>query len=109
HRLDELCGVLLGAAADLADHHDSPRSRIRLEELERVEERRSYDRVPTDPDSSRLPEPQRGELEDGLVRERPAARDDPDGARLVDVAGHDPDLALPGRDDAGTVGADEPR
>src|SRR3989440_6064765 len=28
--------------------------------------------------------------------------------RLVDVARHDADLALPGRDDAGAVGADEP-
>ena len=32
----------------------------------------------------------------------------PTGPGLVDVAGHDADLALAGRDDAGAVGADEP-
>src|SRR5207245_10216620 len=42
-----------------------------------------------------------------LVGERPAARHHRDPPRLVDVARHDADLALAGRDDAGAVGADE--
>src|SRR4029078_4338989 len=36
-------------------------------------------------------------------------RDDADAALAMDVAGHDADLALVGRDDAGAVRADEAR
>ena len=38
----------------------------------------------------------------------PRAADDADRAGLVDVAGHDADLALAGRDDAGAVRPDQP-
>jgi hypothetical protein len=43
----------------------------------------------------------------GLVGQRAGARDDADLAALVDVAGHDADLAFVGRDDAGAVRADQ--
>ena len=54
------------------------------------------------------PMPSAGALPDGLVGQR-AAREttDADAAGRVDVAGHDADLALAGRDDAGAVGADQ--
>ena len=54
------------------------------------------------------PDAAAGELPDGFVGERAAAGDDADAAGLVDVAGHDADLAFAGGDDAGAVGADEP-
>ena len=53
------------------------------------------------------PMPEAGELTDRLVGERARAGDDADVAGLVDVPGHDADLALAGGDDAGAVGADE--
>src|SRR5262249_37175922 len=42
------------------------------------------------------------------VSERPTAANNADRPRLVDVARHDADFALAGRDDARTVGTDEP-
>jgi len=42
------------------------------------------------------PRPESGELADGFVGERAGARDDADATFLVDVAGHDADLAFAG-------------
>ena len=67
------------------------------------------DRVAADSHRGGLSHAQLGDLVDRLVGERPRAADDSDAALLVDVPGHDPDLAFPGRDDPGTVGADEAR
>ena len=50
-----------------------------------------------------------GQLPDGLVGQGAGAADHADAAGLVDVAGHDADLALVGRDDAGAVGTDQAR
>ena len=52
------------------------------------------------------PSPRFVSLPDGFVGQRAAAAHDADLARLVDVAGHDADLAFAGRDDAGAVRAD---
>ena len=49
---------------------------------------------PPKPDAGRLAEAEIGQLPDGLVGERAAAAHHADRARLVDVAGHDADLAL---------------
>ena len=62
---------------------------------------------PPRPTQVRLAEAEVRELPDGFVGERAAAAHDADGALLVDVAGHDADLAFLGRDDAGAVRADE--
>ena len=68
------------------------------------------DGVAADADAGRLADAQRGELPHRLVGQGPAAAHHAHAAALVDVAGHDPDLALlAGRDDAGTVGADQAR
>ena len=53
------------------------------------------------------PRPSAVSWSDRLVGERARARDDADVARLVDVAGHDADLALARRDDARAVRADQ--
>ena len=105
--LDELRGALLGVAADLADHEDRRRARILVEPLQRVDEVGALDRIAADADRGRLAEAERGELVDDLVRQRAGARHDADAARLVDVARHDADLALAGRDHAGAVRADQ--
>src|SRR5688572_22994151 len=114
HRLrhlaaDEGRGFLLGRAADLADHDDGVRAGVGLEEPERVDESRADDGIAADADAGRLPDAEPGELVHGLVRERAAARHDADASGRVDVGRHDADLAFAGRDDAGTVGSDEPR
>src|SRR5213080_3258516 len=50
------------------------------------------------------PEPVFHQLADRLVRQRSRPRHDADGSLLVDVARHDADLDLIGRDDARAVG-----
>ena len=106
--LDVRGGLLLGRAADLADHQD----RFGLRVASRTARSRSMKFVPMIgsppmPTQVDLAEPEVAQLPDGFVGERAAAADDADLARLVDVAGHDADLALAGRDDAGAVRADQ--
>src|SRR5437016_7993997 len=66
------------------------------------------DRIAADPDARGLADPPRRELADNLVGQGAAPRHDADGAGRVDVAGHDADLRLVRRDDAGAVRADQP-
>src|ERR1700674_3307583 len=97
----KLGGLLLGGAADLADHDDRLGLRIAEEEFEHVDEFGALHRIAADADG--------GGLEHRLVGERARARHDADLAALVDVAGHDADLAFARRDHPRAVGADEPR
>src|SRR5690348_4952528 len=105
--LDEFGGLFLGAAADLADHDDAFGLRIVLEQRQAVDEIHAVDRVAADADHRRLAKADISGLEHGFVGQRTRARHDRDLAGLVDVARHDADLAFAGRDDAGTVGADQ--
>src|SRR5207244_669582 len=81
---------------------------IVVEEPEDVHETRAGDRIAADPDARGLADPPRRELADNLVGQGAAPRHDADGAGRVDVAGHDADLRLVRRDDAGAVRADQP-
>src|SRR5690348_2576350 len=105
--LDELRGLFLGTAPDLADHDDAFGLRIVLEQRQAVDEIHPVDRIATDADHRRLAEADVGGLEHGFVSQRARARHDRDLAGLVDVAGHDADLALAGGDDAGAIGTDQ--
>src|SRR3990172_7584916 len=105
---DEARGLLLRRPADLADHHDRPGLGIVAEQPEDVDEARAGHRIAPDPDARGLPDAAARELADDLVGERAAARDDADGPRRVDVARHDADLRLAGRDHPGAVRAHEP-
>ena len=83
HRLrdvlrDVLGRLLLGGAADLADHQDRLGPRVVLEHLQQVDLVRADDRVAADADARRLRVAQVRELEDGLVGERAGAADDAD-------------------------------
>ena len=73
-------------------------------------------RVAADADARALTRISSGELPDGFISQRAAARNDADVPFFVDVTGRDADaaatvgiLAFAGRDDAGTIRADEPR
>mmetsp|Transcript_23747 Transcript_23747/g.70229 ORF Transcript_23747/g.70229 Transcript_23747/m.70229 type:complete len:424 (+) Transcript_23747:418-1689(+) len=120
--LNERRRLLLRVASDLADHDDALRLRVGVKVLERVEEVCTVERVAADADDHRLAEPlgevdlvvERRRLVHRLVRQRARARDDPDLSLLVDVAGHDADLARASGgvlrvDDARAVWPDQPR
>ena len=74
--------------------------------MSRIENRKT---ITADPEAGRLPEPRAGQLVDHFICERAAARHHADRSGLGDVAGQDPDLGEPRREQAGTVGADEAR
>jgi len=67
------------------------------------------DGVAADADRRGLADAALGELMNGFIGERARARDDADRSLFVNVAWHDADLGLAGRDDSGAVGADEAR
>src|SRR5687768_4592968 len=71
--LQEHSGVLLGRAADLADHDDRLRLRVGEEQFEHVDEIGAVDRIAADADRGRLPEPGVGGLEHRFVGERAGA------------------------------------
>src|SRR5690606_14237510 len=108
HELGDVLGrFLFGAAADLTDQDDALGLRIVLEQLQRVDEVGAVDRVAADADAGPLAEAGIRGLLDRFVGQRARARDDADLAGLVDVAGHDADLAFAGADHARAVGADQ--
>lgn len=104
---EEVGGVLLGRAADLADHDDAVGLLVLEEDLEAVDEVGAAEGVAADADDEGLAEPGLRRLVHGLVGQGAGPRDDADAAALVDEARHDADLALAGGDDTGAVGTDE--
>ena len=105
---EELGCVLLGGAADLADHDDRARLVVGKEQLEHVDEARAVDRIAADADCGRLAKPRLGGLVDRLVGQGPRAADHADRPLPENRARHDPDLALAGREHAGAVRTDQP-
>ena len=95
-------------AADLADQHDRVGLGVGREELEHVEERGADDRVAADPDARRLADARVGHRLDGLVGQRPRARDDADAPLAVDGARDDAHFRPTRRCRAGAVRADQP-
>ena len=90
HRLPDVCFDVGGRglfrrAADLADHDDGVRVGIFVEQLERVDERRSDDRIAADADTGRLADAEAGQLTDRFIRQRARARHDAHVALLVNV------------------------
>ena len=105
--LGELGRFFFGRPADFADHQDRFGLRVVLEHLEEINLRCADDWVTADADASRLAEAEARQLPHRFVGQRARAADDADAAGLVNVAGHDADLAFAGRDDAGAVRPDE--
>ena len=67
---------------------------IVVEQANGVEKRRADDGIAADADAGGLADTELGELAHGFVGKRAAAADDADVAGLVNLAGHDADLAL---------------
>src|SRR3989344_2328484 len=94
-------------AADLANHDDGIGVRVVVERLHDVDVLEAVDRVTADAHGAGLTQAEFGQLSHGFVRQRAGARDHADATLAVDVAGHDADLDLFGRDQAGAVGAQQ--
>ena len=105
--LEELGGVLLGGATNLADHDDTIGLLVLGEDLKAVDEVGTAEGVTTDTDDERLTQAGLGSLVHSLVGEGTGTGDDTDAAALVDEARHDTDLALARGDDTGAVWTDE--
>ncbi len=82
---------------------------IAVKQVERVHKVCADNRIAADADGGRLPDAALGQLMHGFVSQRAGARDDADVAFLVNVRGHDADLAFAGRNDSRTVRADQAR
>ena len=104
---DVLRRLFFRAAADFSDQDHRVRIRVFSEGFQGVDESGPDERIAADPDAGALPDAPGGELVHRLVGQGTAPGNASHPSRAVDVARHDPDLALPGRDDAGTVGTDE--
>src|SRR6267378_3359879 len=100
---------LLVRAADLAHHDHRLGLRVFVEHAQNVEVLQSVDRIAADADAARLAESDFHQLPDRFISQRPGARHDSHRPLLVDVARHDADLDLVGRDHAGAVRPDEQR
>src|SRR5690606_23080626 len=99
--------LLFVGPADLADHDDRARFRVRLERRQAVDEGRAVDGIATDPNARALADPGLRELVDDLVRERTGAGNDADRTGCRDLAGQDADLRLAGRECARAVRSDQ--
>src|SRR5262249_45406261 len=104
---DPAGGLLFALAADLADEKDGAGARIARESFQTVDKVEALDRIAADSDRGRLAQAEAGQLVDRFIGQGPRTGDHADLAGFMDVAGHDADLALPGRDDPRTVGADQ--
>eukprot|EP00043_Microstomoeca_roanoka_P023704 m.259179 g.259179 ORF g.259179 m.259179 type:complete len:275 (-) comp34239_c0_seq1:1149-1973(-) len=107
--LQELGRFFLGRAADLADHDDRLRLVVVEEHVQHVDMLGTLDRVAADADCGRLAQAHVRGLLDGFVGQRARPRHHTDRPALVDMTGHDADLAGVGGDDTGAVRADQAR
>ena len=107
--LDELRRRLFSRAADLANHDDGFCLGIIVEHAQCIDMRGADDRVAADADAGRLADAALRQLIYSLISQCPGAGDDADRSLFVNAARHDAYLGLAGRDDAGTVGTEQPR
>src|SRR3546814_16577066 len=76
----ELCRLLLGVAADLADHDDRPGRLVRQEKLEHADEIGAVDRIAADADRRGLAQPEVRGLENRFIGKGAGAGEDADDA-----------------------------
>src|SRR5258708_35390877 len=70
---------------------------------------RSHKRVGANSDGAGLAHAERRQLTHGFISQRSRTRDNPDASFAVNMPWHDSDLALAGRDNSGTIRADQAR
>ena len=102
-----LSSLFLSSATDFSNHDDALGLGVLNEALKHVDEVGSVEWVTSNADDSRLSKAEAGGLVNGFVSERARPGDDSDLALLMDVAGHDSNLAFAWLDNAGAVGPNE--
>jgi len=102
-----LSSLFFGITTDFTDHHNTLGLGIVEEDLEAIDEVGAVEGITADTDAKSLAESGLSCLVDGFVSQSTRSGDNTDLSSLMDVAGHDTDLALLRRDDTGAVGADE--
>src|SRR5580692_445149 len=107
--LHKFRGGFFGIAADFTNHNHGFGLGIAIEQVERIHEVGSDDRIAADADRSRLSDATLCQLMHGFISQRAGARHDPDRTFLVYRSRHNADLALAGRDNPGTVWPNQPR
>ena len=107
--LQPFSGVFFGSTTDFTDHDDTLGFGIVGEAFQAVDEVSAVERITTNTDDGGLTEAVGGGLVDGFVGEGTGTRDNTNLTLLVNIAGHDTDLALTRLDDTRTVGTDQAR
>ena len=102
-------GGLLGISADFADHYHRFGMGIAVEQFKSIHKIRADDRIAANSDRRRLPNSSHRELIYRLIGQCPRPRNNSDWALLVNTPRHDPDLAVPWRNNSRTVGPNQPR
>ena len=102
-----LSSLLLGLPADLPNHDDALGGGVLDEQLQTVDEVCAVKGISANTNTESLAQTDSAGLMNSFVGQSSRPGDHTDTAGLVDVAGHDANLAGTGRDDAGTVGADQ--
>src|SRR5437868_12425423 len=100
---------LLCVPANFPDHYYSLGLRIAVKQLERIQEICANDGIAADTDRRGLPNPPRCKLINRFISERPGSRNDSHRPFLVNLRGHDADLAMSRRNDARAVGPNQTR
>src|SRR5689334_16898685 len=107
--LEKLRGILLGRAADFADHDERFSFVIGEKHFQDFDEVGALHRVAADADRRGLAKAYLRGLKHRLVGQRAGTRYDPHLAGLENTGGHNADLALSGSHDAGTIWSDQAR
>lgn len=105
--LQPFTSILFGASSDFSDEDNALGVRIVGESFEAIDEVGSVERIPTNPDASRLSKVVTGGLCHSFVGQGSGAGYDTDFPLAVDVSRHDADFALTGVDDSGAVRANQ--
>ena len=106
--LQVLRSLLLRFTSNLTNHDDSLSLGIIDETLKAVDEIGAVEGIATNTDTEGLSKTHHGGLVDGFICESARPGDNPNAARLVDVAWHDANLTSPRCNNARAVGTNEP-
>lgn len=104
--LQPVASQLFRLSSDFADHYDALSLGVHNKLLKNIDEVGTIEGVPSNTDDGGLSEACLSSLINSLIGECSGSADNTDLSSLVDVSGHDADLAFIGLDDTWTVGTD---
>jgi len=109
-----VCGNVLrcfffGASANFSYHHNGIRILVCIKQLNSINKPCPDNRVAADSDARRLADTALGKLPHCFVRQCSTARHKPNAPTLMNKTGHNPNFALAGRNNPGTIRTDQAR